>query len=543
MIFMTAFRQSMEEKILKTNVNIEEKIQKMDDKLDDRLNDINVKMDDNLEHVELEMQKLNSKLEDNMDVAERMEKRMDKLEEEMKRSEEIRKKTTKLKKIQDNLQEKPDGRKENEDQPNRNKSYNRQRIEPTDLVDESEDRDRDRDHVSGEGSGSFRSTWAKEVEEEMRMNAARGNVKRSNRREAGESGESEQRKEKDSEMNDHEREKDKRKDSEKGWEIDRELEWEILQPTIRKEKVRRPIVPEHWFGDEDSSGTDDGSIDSNWTEIERRKRGEEKRRKTRTKRKQKIEETLTKARSMVGIGPVTREILEKIDATDKDKEMVRKEIVEEMLKFHLDFNQEEIEILDIKETQEGKENLIYFAAGGQGMIREIYVRKAESRNDDLKLRNFIPPQLYKRYIAISNICKMKREENSDLKTQLRFGIKDIEVFTKWKGKDEGFKKTNLQEFLGEESIPNFEHDIKWKKKVDRPERRIPNYRNRTGSRDRRTDETPTTGNNDQNDKTMVRQRSTTEENDAKRLRVGETSSDIEMDESPANRKSSKPVEA
>ena len=72
--------------------------------------------------------------------------------------------------------------------------------------------------------------------------------------------------------------------------------------------------------------------------------------------------------------------------------------------------------------------------------------------------------------------RRKRAEERDLKTQIRYGARDIEVHTKMKGTGEGFKKTNLVEFMGENQIPTFDHTVKWKKRADKGEIRIPNYK-------------------------------------------------------------------
>ena len=68
---------------------------------------------------------------------------------------------------------------------------------------------------------------------------------------------------------------------------------------------------------------------------------------------------------------------------------------------------------------------------------------AECRNEKLVLRNFIPPQLYERYKALSLVCQEMRERNKEMKTQLRFGVKDVEIFTKERGSEEPYKKVPL----------------------------------------------------------------------------------------------------
>ena len=93
------------------------------------------------------------------------------------------------------------------------------------------------------------------------------------------------------------------------------------------------------------------------------------------------------------------------------------------------------------------------------------------------LRNFVPPQLFKRFTALNKLCRDKRAENPRLKTQVRFGKVDLEILTKLKGEEEQFKTVNLKDFIGENQIPDYEHEIKWQNHKDRaPRRRVTSSR-------------------------------------------------------------------
>ena len=65
----------------------------------------------------------------------------------------------------------------------------------------------------------------------------------------------------------------------------------------------------------------------------------------------------------------------------------------------------------------------------------------------------------------------RREQDSNLKTQIRFGHSDLEILTKMKGQDEPFIKVPLKEFIEDEQIPGFDFKMKWSNKVDRAPRR------------------------------------------------------------------------
>ena len=255
-----------------------------------------------------------------------------------------------------------------------------------------------------------------------------------------------------------------------------------------------------------------------WTEIERKKECDKKRKKNKLKKKRKEEETSQKSMNMLGIGPISEKELRRLEDIVGDKERARVRAIKELLDYHLDFNNEELRDLDILETQEGKDSIVYFAAGNNELLREIHRRKAESRNDEIELRNFIPPQMYMRYTSLNKICTERRQQNKELKTQLRFGMRDVEVFTKSKGSGAGFKKVELKDFLGEDYIPAYDHNIKWRKKEDRKVRRIPKYRNNTG---KRTEE-PAARKESLEKSSLVRQRSLQEDLEAKRARIEST---------------------
>ena len=51
-----------------------------------------------------------------------------------------------------------------------------------------------------------------------------------------------------------------------------------------------------------------------------------------------------------------------------------------------------------------------------------------------------------------------------MKTQMRFNNSDIEVLTKQRGAEEGYKVVQLSTICAEEDIPKFNCELKWKKK-------------------------------------------------------------------------------
>ena len=506
----------MEERITEMNGNLEGKINNMDKKLDNRLLEMNTKIDENMEKVDSRMKKMDINLKNRENKEEeravRMENRMNVLEKEIKKSDELRSKTEKMKEM---LKEHPQGRNETEDQPKKKKAFSRQIISQEELVIEE-------DHENRVEEVSYRSNWANEVENLSKsaagMEVGRLAQERINLENSEMEKEVERRR-----RNAKQREKTTEKEEEDRENLER---WEVLQPKPLR-KVRRPVEISCWFGDEGDTSSDTSTSEGEWKDIDRKGQKEDRKRRVKMRRKLKEEETFAKARAMLGLGTVLRRDVERINKAGMEGERIRKEVVHNILKGHLDFNEEELTKLDVRETHMGKEDFIYFAAGNPEMLREIHVRKAESQNDELKIRNFIPPQLFQRFRAIDRVCAERRKEVEGMKTQLRFGSKEVEVYTKVRDSGEGFKKVDLREFMGENELPPFDHSIRWRRRIDKPERRIPDYgRNRQPdpehpSKEKKGEVTPP----------ITRQRSETLDKEAKRHRgeeMEEEGEDVDM---------------
>ena len=76
------------------------------------------------------------------------------------------------------------------------------------------------------------------------------------------------------------------------------------------QKVRKPPMIKDWFGFETETSSED-TDENEWQEVDRKKRGEVKRKQKRKKRKEIEKMTATKAAHIVGIGPVNKGQLDK----------------------------------------------------------------------------------------------------------------------------------------------------------------------------------------------------------------------------------------
>ena len=219
-----------------------------------------------------------------------------------------------------------------------------------------------------------------------------------------------------------------------------------------------------------------------------------------------------------------------------NKEEARQLAVKEMLGHFLDFSEEELEKLGIEETRESKDDIVYFAAKDENILREIHFRKAESKNDEFVTRNYVPPQFHARYMAVSRVCTRRRQENKDLKTQMRFGHRDVELFVKLKSEKDGYKQIKLRDFMEKEELPAFDYTVKWRKQTEKLQRRTLHYTRKDETLPSRKGTEPATGKERVKAPAITRQFSTQDDQEVKRPRKEQqmdTESDNEDNEDAA----------
>ena len=249
-------------------------------------------------------------------------------------------------------------------------------------------------------------------------------------------------------------------------------------PSIWKEKrdrplpIRKPVSIDNWFGLE--SCTEDSDSDSSeWNKVERRDKAEEKKKKQSMKKQDKMRDCASRAARMVSIGPISMKNVDYFRSRTVGFEEAKCIAIKEFLQYNLGYDTEDLRDLRIMDTRMSTrgDDIMNVALATEEDTREIYMRKAETKNSDIVVRNYIPPNFYKRYMHISEVCAGRRDEDDNLKTQLRFGRKDVEVFIKTRGEETGFRKVNLSDFLDIKKVPDFDTNTKWKKYTDRPPRR------------------------------------------------------------------------
>ena len=87
---------------------------------------------------------------------------------------------------------------------------------------------------------------------------------------------------------------------------------------------------------------------------------------------------------------------------DTPSEDARVSAVKELLNYQLGLSDSELEKIKINETKlASKDDVIYCAIEDKDTIKQLYYRKADSRNDDIIIRNYIPPQLHARFMTLN----------------------------------------------------------------------------------------------------------------------------------------------
>ena len=479
MKFMSDFRTSMEQNNKYTNEKLDKKLEVINEKLDNKLDDIN----NEIRNIK---DQINGNEENSHDVLNRMDDRLSLLEEEMKKSSLLSKKREELRKSEEErlaserLEEQNKQKVNEVPLPPRRKSFERIIINQEDLTNELNPQEKT--------TSSFKSSWANEMEEELR-NASNELSKVENRVKKAERLVSQDTRRKSAEelMNlDGRRSRENRQISPRRMEYQEgscsNLEvrdhWDKLLKKEKKLKVRKPIEVVNWFADEPTTDSDlsndSQDEDLGWTEIEKKKVNEKKRKIRYLKKKNKMEEVASKMKKIIGIGPIPTNSVQYFEKENISTHEARKKAIKEYLAYHLEFDEEDLEQLEILETKQcaSRNDIIYFVLGDQDHIREIHYRRAASCNDDLILRDYVPPQYHARYVAIGKKAAEKRGLDKSLKTQIRWGEKDLEIFIKNRnennedGDRERFKKTNLQDFMGDTLLPDFDMEIEWKTRRD-----------------------------------------------------------------------------
>ena len=90
------------------------------------------------------------------------------------------------------------------------------------------------------------------------------------------------------------------------------------------------------------------------------------------------------------------------------------------------------------------------------VVRSLYKRQADLERNNIRLIKYIPPWIYERNKQLEIYCRMERDKNLNLLTQIRLGKSDLKLFSKMKG--ERFYKPLPVEYFGKLPSLNFIRD-------------------------------------------------------------------------------------
>ena len=337
--------------------------------------------------------------------------------------------------------------------------------------------------------GTFRSTWAKGIQAELakaaeavkELKGTRREDEREEEKKEEEKTAEEEKRKRDDDSNWRRRRENGSKYTPEAWEERIDEEPTLMDKLMRRKetKIRKPMVIKEWFGDDSTDSSDDSEAEyTGWNMVERKKKVEEKKKRQRKRKEERKHNCAVRAASMVSLGPVSIASIEFFMRDNKTFEEAKVCAVKELLKFDLNYDEEELKELQIMETRISKrgDNIINVAFANEEEVRGIFMKKAELRNDNITLRNYIPPSFHDRFMHLNAICTEKRKAEPGLKTQLRFGKRDIEVFVKTRGEEGGFKKVKLEDFTDVSGIPEYNHEIRWKRYVDKLPRKATSHR-------------------------------------------------------------------
>ena len=475
MKFLKMFQQNMDMKLEDTKKTIET----TNEKIDVRLNGI----DTEVKNVTKKIVANEEKIED---VNRRMDQRLSILEDLMKNSARIKRRSNELRDKELNyINDSTENILATEEDRRKIVEPTRAKIDKVDRVTHE---------ILTEPVGTFRSSWAQGIQKELLLAAKEADRPKEDTLEDSAVKELVTNVPKSKNSNNFDRQRqlidddnteDHNNDAiEHSEDVNRDTEdtptcWEDRwwAPSISKARanvVRKPATPKDWFGFESSSDESEEDT-SEWTSVDRKKKEEERRRRAHIKKDNFKKEVASRAANMISMGPVSWESVIFFKDRGEDLEEAKKSAVKEYLRYNLNYSWDELNALVISETRMPTRGdaIINIAFGNESDIRELYSRKAESRNDNLIIRNYVPPNFHERFMFLNKICAEKRMDNPQLKTQLRFGKKDVEVYTKLRGDDQGFKKVHLEDFTETKLIPKFDAKIKWRRYKDKIPR-IPN---------------------------------------------------------------------
>ena len=190
------------------------------------------------------------------------------------------------------------------------------------------------------------------------------------------------------------------------------------------------------------------------------------------------------AKSKIGLNPIDLDHIRKFskdkNSTDieaynnSDNDESRLKAAQEFLEYELKFDPNEIEIFNTKIATK-KEARILWITTTKEAVKKIFKRAgtmgSRLRERRVNLYNFFPRELWARKLSLDSNCRKARMEDSKLRTQVRLGETDIQLYTKYV--EEPFWRKTPNEQYGELSPvgSNIEYSPPRNREIQLPNKR------------------------------------------------------------------------
>jgi len=178
--------------------------------------------------------------------------------------------------------------------------------------------------------------------------------------------------------------------------------------------------------------------------------------------KDEIEKIIKNAKRRIGIQPVT---LDDIDRIAEQEKVIGKEtltlMVKEFLNLDLKMDEEEnmkLGEFDVHRKEEVDNNKVCLSFNDEESCNYINREGALSKNDNVRLFSYIPPQMFKHYSYLLFLTFKTRKADPRLKTMIILGRSDLILKTKLKNITDWKREDNLEAFG---KISNINMTINW----------------------------------------------------------------------------------
>ena len=166
---------------------------------------------------------------------------------------------------------------------------------------------------------------------------------------------------------------------------------------------------------------------------------------------------LDEAKKVIGLYPITDRDIDHIISEGSSKHDALRIAALEFLRDELKITKDDIdynEIIKVTRPKKVDTNRLYIHFSSQEPATLLLRPSAQISNEEIKVSQFIPPQLFKRFNSLSKNTYEARQKNKELKTQIRLGDNDLILLVKIKGDDEWEREYNLSE-MGEIEQPEW----------------------------------------------------------------------------------------